>query len=197
METVIALQEHGPLLDEEMNEHARLTNRLQHITLAMSLLHDLIPNQGRQYMLAAKNILVPTDFSEHSDKALKQALDIAKQNKAKLHLLHVVQQEIPRCAADWCLSDEAMRQMERDLTAGAHQSLQKQLAKFPEAKEVGVVTQIRTGLPPDEILKEQQEKEIDLIVIGPLGRTGIARFLLGSVTKNIVKEAKCPVLVAK
>ncbi len=148
-------------------------------------------------MLAAKNILVPTDFSVDSDKALKQALDIAKENKAKLHLLHVVHQAIPQCAAGWCLSDEAMRQMERDLTAGAQQNLQKQLAKFPEAKEVDVVTQVTTGLPSDEILKEQQEKEIDLIVIGPLGRTGIARFLLGSVTKNVVKEARCRVLVAK
>ncbi len=148
-------------------------------------------------MLVAKNILVPTDFSEYSDKALKQALDIARQNKAKLYLLHVVQPEIPRCAADSCLSDEAMRQLERELTAGAQQNFQKQLAKFPETREVGVVTQVRTGIPPDEILKEQQEKEIDLIVIGPLGNTGIARFLVGSVTKNVVKEAKCPVLVAK
>ncbi len=148
-------------------------------------------------MLAAKNILVPTDFSEHSDKALKQALDIARQNKARLHLLHVVQPEIPRCAADWCLSDEAMRQMERDLAAGAQQNLQKQLAKFPETREVDVVTAVRTGIPPDEIVKKQQEEKIDLIVIGPLGRTGIARFLVGSVTKNVVKEAKCPVLVVK
>ncbi|MGD0236725.1 MAG: universal stress protein [Syntrophorhabdales bacterium] len=46
-------------------------------------------------------------------------------------------------------------------------------------------------------MKEQQEKKIDLIVIGPLGRTGITRFLIGSVTKNVVKEAKCSVLVAK
>ncbi len=148
-------------------------------------------------MLAAKNILVPTDFSEHSDKALKQALDIARQNKARLYLLHVVHQAVHQCVTDSCLSDEIMRQMESNLTAGAQQNLQKQLAKFPEAREVDVVTEVRRGFPPDEIVKEQQEKEIDLIVIGPLGRTGIARFLVGSVTKSVVKEAKCPVLVVK
>jgi len=148
-------------------------------------------------MLTVKSILVPTDFSEHSDKALKQALDIAKTNKAKLYLLHVVHEAVHQCAADYCLSDEMMRQMESGMTSAAQQSLKAQLAKFPEAKEADVVTEVRRGFPSDEILKEQQEKKIDLIVIGPLGRTGIARFLVGSVTKNVVKEAKCPVLVAK
>ena len=148
-------------------------------------------------MLSVKSILVPTDFSEHSDKALKQALDIARQSKAKLYLLHVVHEAMHQCASDYCFSDEMMRQMESGMTSAAQQNLQKQLAKFPEAKEVDVVSEVRTGFPSDEILKEQQEKKIDLIVIAPLGRTGIARFLIGSVTKNVVKEAKCPVLVAK
>ena len=148
-------------------------------------------------MLTAKNILVPTDFSEHSDKALKQALEIAKQNNARLHLLHVVHEAIHQCASDYCLSAELMQQMESGALAAAQQNLQKQLAKFPEAKEVEVVPEVRRGFPSDEIYKVQQEKGIDLIVIAPLGRTGIARFLVGSVTKNVVKEAKCPVLVAK
>lgn len=148
-------------------------------------------------MLAVKTILVPTDFSEHSDKALKQALDIASQSKAKLYLLHVVHEAMHQCASDYCFSDEMMRQMESGMTSAAQQNLQKQLAKFPEAKNVDVVTEVRRGFPSDEILKEQQEKKVDLIVIAPLGRTGIARFLVGSVTMNVVKEAKCPVLVAK
>jgi nucleotide-binding universal stress UspA family protein len=148
-------------------------------------------------MLTVKSILVPTDFSEHSDNALKQALDIAKENKAKLYLLHVIHEAMHQCASDYCLSDEMMRQMESGMISAAQQSLQKQLAKFPEAKEVEVVPEVRRGFPSDEIVKEQQEKKIDLVVIAPLGRTGIARFLIGSVTKNVVKEAQCPVLVAK
>ncbi|HVN22455.1 MAG TPA: universal stress protein [Syntrophorhabdales bacterium] len=147
--------------------------------------------------MTAKSILVPTDFSEHSDMALKQALEIAKEGKAKLYLLHVIHEAMHQCAADYCLSDELMRQMENGMTSAAQQNLQKQLAKFPAAKEVEVITEVRRGFPSDEILKEQQEKKIDLIVIAPLGRSGIERFLIGSVTKNVVKEAKCPVLVAK
>jgi universal stress protein A len=148
-------------------------------------------------MLNVKSILVPTDFSEHSDKALKQALDIAKENKAKLYLLHVVHEAMHQCASDYCLSDEMLQQMESGMISAAQQSLQKQLTKFPEAKEVEVIPEVRRGFPSDEIVKEQQEKKIDLVVISPLGRTGIARFLIGSVTKNVVKEAQCPVLVAK
>ena len=148
-------------------------------------------------MLNVKSILVPTDFSEHSDKALKQALDIAKENKAKLYVLHVIHEAMHQCASDYCLSDEMIQQMESGMISAAQQSLQKQLAKFPEAKEVEVIPEVRRGFPSDEIVKEQQEKKIDLVVISPLGRTGIARFLIGSVTKNVVKEAQCPVLVAK
>ena len=147
--------------------------------------------------MTAKSILVPTDFSEHSDIALKQALEIARQDKAKLYLLHVIHEAMHQCAADYCLSDELMRQMENGMTSAAQQNLQKQLAKFPAAREIEVITEVRRGFPSDEILKEQQEKKIDLIVIAPLGRSGIERFLIGSVAKNVVKEAKCPVLVAK
>ena len=142
-------------------------------------------------------ILVPTDFSDHSDKALGQALDIAKYSKAKIYLLHVVHEEVHRCASDYCLPEDMLQQMETGMMSAAKENLEKQLAKFPQAKEVEVVTNVRKGFPAEEILKEQQDKGIDLIVIGPLGRTGIARYLVGSVTKNVVKEAKCPVLVTK
>lgn len=142
-------------------------------------------------------ILVPTDFSEHSDKALAQALEIAKYSKAKLYLLHVVHEEVRRCAADYCIPDNMLQQMQTGMMAAAKEGLDKQLAKFPQAKDVEVEANVRRGFPAEEILKEQQEKGADLIIIAPLGRTGIARYLVGSVTNNVVKESKCPVLVAK
>jgi universal stress protein A len=142
-------------------------------------------------------ILVPTDFSEHSDKAIGQALDIAKYSKAKIYLLHVVHEEVHRCAADYCLPEDMLQQMETGMMSAAKENLEKQLAKFPQAKDVEVVTNVRKGFPSEEILKEQQDKGIDLIVIAPLGRTGIVKYFVGSVTKNVVKEAKCPVLVSK
>ena len=53
-------------------------------------------------MFKPKKILVPTDFSEYSDKALQKALDIAQQSGAEINLLHVITQEIRQCMSDYC-----------------------------------------------------------------------------------------------
>jgi nucleotide-binding universal stress UspA family protein len=60
-----------------------------------------------------------------------------------------------------------------------------------------VETNVRKGIPYDEILKEGKDKGIDLIVIASLGRSGIAKYLIGSVARNVLKGSKCPVLLTK
>jgi len=148
-------------------------------------------------MLRPTKILVPTDFSEYSDKALKQALDIAKQYNAQVFLFHVLSGDIQRCIGDVCLGDEIIREMETQLIKRAQEDLQKQIDKFPQSKEVSVISDIGTGIPYEAILKESTDRGIDLIVIASLGRSAIARFLVGSVARNVLKEAKCPVLLTK
>ncbi len=148
-------------------------------------------------MLRPTKILVPTDFSEYSDKALKQALDIAKQYNAQVFLFHVLSGDIQRCIGDVCLGDEIIREMETQLIKRAQEDLQKQIDKFPQSKEVSVITDIGTGIPYEAILKESTDRGIDLIVIASLGRSAIARFLVGSVARNVLKGAKCPVLLTK
>lgn len=148
-------------------------------------------------MLRPTKILVPTDFSEYSDKALRQALDIAKRYTSTVFLFHVITRELQRCAIDACLSDEIVREMENQVIARARDNLSAQLAKFPEATEVPVVSDIGQGTPYDAILKEADDKGIDLIVIASLGRSAIARFLIGNVARNVLKGAKCPVLLTK
>jgi nucleotide-binding universal stress UspA family protein len=81
--------------------------------------------------------------------------------------------------------------------AWAKKCLGLQLEKFPRAREVEVFTNVRQGVPYDEILKEAKEERIDLIVIASLGRTGIAKYLIGSVARNVLKGSKCPVLLTK
>jgi universal stress protein A len=148
-------------------------------------------------MLRPTKILVPTDFSDYSDKALKQALDIAKQYNAKVFLFHVVSRDVQRCVGDVCLGDDIIREIETQVMKRAREDLQAQLDKFPQSKEVSVVTDIGNGTPYEAILKEAEDKGIDLIVIASLGRSGIARFLIGSVARNVLKGAKCPVLLTK
>jgi universal stress protein A len=148
-------------------------------------------------MLRPTKILVPTDFSEFSDKALKQGLDIAKQYSAKLFLLHVIPSDIQRCAVDYCLTEFEAQYIEEQMAERAKTNMQEQLDKFTLSKEIQVIADVRKGTPYEIILDEEKSKGIDLIVIASLGRTGMARFLIGTVARNVLKEAKCPVLLTK
>jgi nucleotide-binding universal stress UspA family protein len=146
-------------------------------------------------------ILVPTDFSVHSDRALEQALDTAKKYHAKIFLLHVIQEDIYRpiavTASDFGLSKKLWQQVIDRQRVEIENKLQNQLDKFPQAKEVDVVTNVCQGVPCQAILKEAKEKKIDLIVIASLGKTGIAKYFMGSVARNVVNGSKCPALVIK
>lgn len=151
----------------------------------------------KQEMLRPTKILVPTDFSDYSDKALQQALDIAKQYNAQVFVFHVIPKEVNRCVADVCMGDDVIRDIEEQMATRAQEELLKQVSKFSRAKEVSVVTDFGKGIPYEAILQETEDKGIDLIVIASLGRSGLARFLIGSVSRNVLKGAKCPVLLTK
>jgi universal stress protein A len=148
-------------------------------------------------MLRPTKILVPTDFSEYSDRALKQALNIAKQYKAEVFLLHAVSEDAYPTNLDSAPPEVVVRRIKDGTVVSAQETLQKQLDSFPQHEGVNVVTNIRHGVPYEEILKEAEEKEIDLIVIASLGRSGIAKYLIGGVARNVLKGAKCPVLLTK
>ena len=72
------------------------------------------------------------------------------------------------------------------------------MSRHPEKlKTLTVESVILEGNPADEIVKFAEENDIDLIVMGTLGKTGIQRFLLGSVTENVIRHSKKPVLVIR
>src|SRR5512137_2334462 len=144
-------------------------------------------------MLKPTRILVPTDFSPDSDKALKQALDIAKQNNAKVFVLHVIGKHIQQSVDVYSIDYRVVEDMEVQIKSAAIEKMEKQLSKFPQTKEIEIATNYRNGVAYEEILKEQEEKNIDLIVLASLGRTGLAKYLLGNVARIVLKEAKCHV----
>ena len=147
-------------------------------------------------MLVPTKILVPTDFSEYSDRALRQALDIAKQYGAKVYVLHVLHEEFYRFEDLGNIAD-TWKIMEDSQLARARENLQKQLNKFPEAKEIEIIADIRRDLPYEAILEEAAQRAIDLIVIASFGQSGIVKYLMGSVARNVLKGSKCPVLLTK
>ena len=147
-------------------------------------------------MFSPKTILVPTDFSEYSDKALQNAIDIAKQFKSKIYLLHVVGTVI-QYMAYYEIDPQTVNLVEKENVAAAQKMLTEQLAKFPDSKSIEIMTDIRIGAPYEEILRDQQEKKIDLIVIASHGKTGLLSYLIGSVAERVVRSAKCPVLLVR
>jgi len=148
-------------------------------------------------MLVPTRILVPTDFSEFSGKALRQALDIANEYQAKVFLLHVVHEVMDFTGLDFINSEDMIRDFKGSEVVWAERSLKKQLESFPQTNDVEVETIVRRGVPYVEILKVGEEERIDLIVIASLGKSGIARYLIGSVARNVLKGSKCPVLLTK
>jgi len=143
---------------------------------------------GRNAGPAVQRILVPLDFSDCSSDALQYATLMAKQFKAKVILLHVI--DIKGLTGGFSLSveerDHALEAVGGKLLSDAAASL--------EADGIGVAREVRKGVPPQEILKGAEEHGADLIVMGTAGRTGLERLVVGSVAERVVQMAKCPVL---
>ena len=149
-------------------------------------------------MFAPKNILVPTDFSVYADNALKQAIDIAKQNKSTIYLFHVIDDGFRQCAVDYCLNEGDVQRIYKDSIKNAMDKLQQEAKKITDNQSgIEIVFDTIRGIPYEEILKEQEAKGIDLIVIASHGKTGILKNLLGGVVDKVMKRAKCQVLLVR
>ncbi|HOW56514.1 MAG TPA: universal stress protein [Smithellaceae bacterium] len=149
-------------------------------------------------MFTPKNILVPTDFSVYADNALKQALDLARQFKAKIHLLHVIDDGFQQCAIDYCLDESVVQKVNSNSIKSAKEKLHKEVKKITDNHtNVEIIYDVIRGIPYEEIVKEQEDKGIDLIVIASHGKTGILKNLLGGVVDKVIKKAKCQVLLIR
>lgn len=151
-------------------------------------------------MLRPTKILVPTDFSKYADKALRQALDIAQEYGAKVYLIHVMPAEFRSIADDYTdvsITEETLQQYEEKMVASSRKKMEKQVAKSLGDSAVEVASETLIGKPEEEIVKFQQEKGVDLIVISSLGKSGLSRYLIGSVARGVLKGAACPVLLSK
>jgi universal stress protein A len=152
-------------------------------------------------MLKPTKILVPTDFSGYSNIALKQAADIAEEYGAELHILHVVEMRIHTLYEYEFAGKEASSEGVKDLETRRMRVAEGKMLEFKDkigsGKQLKVFPRVIKGDPVTEILKYQKERGIDLIVISSLGHTGLAEYFTGSVARNVLKGATCPVLLTK
>ena len=136
-----------------------------------------------------KNILVPVDGSEGSDRAITHAISMAEVCNAKLNFLYVA--NINQLAINACLSDAILEAV----TKAGNVILDRAMEMGPSgiAKEAFS----ETGSPAVVILDFATSNNADLIVMGSRGLGIVKGVLLGSVSQYIVEQAKCPVLVVK
>ncbi len=148
-------------------------------------------------MFQPRNILVPTDFSEDSDRAFHVALDIAEEGRSRVFLLHVISNTVQLSLADYSLDQSIVDRVLSESIVYSNEKLRETIASVPDSRNVKVIPDVRKGQPYEEILKEASERKIDLIVIASHGKTGLKKYFIGSVTEKVMKEAKCPVLLIR
>jgi nucleotide-binding universal stress UspA family protein len=143
-------------------------------------------------MIELKRILIPTDFSEFSQEAIRYGCELAKKFSAELHFIHVAQDAFPLAPEAGMLSVPHGEYMAH-LIATSERMLQNvpdpAIYQGPVAARV-----IEVGVPFLEIIRYAREHDIDLIVLATHGRTGIVHMLMGSVAEKVVRKAPCPVL---
>ncbi len=144
-------------------------------------------------MAQVRCILVPSDFSAPARKALAHAVEYARTFGARLVLLHVVQpsaypmRNLASISGFPNLRDELRKAIDADMSELRHQV----------PADLNVSTEVREGVPHDQILGAAHEHGCDLIVMSTHGHTGLKHALLGSTAERVVRLSACPVLTIR
>ena len=153
-----------------------------------------------------RKILVPLDGSEHSERALEIAIQIAKHFSGELTLLHVYSITVTpviipepttlnptgvpiATSAEVSKMVDAARDAGKKILSDAEERVMK--------NNLQVETALREGNSAQEIVKTAKDGQFNLIVIGARGTHRIRDLLMGSVTEGVVKNAPCPVMIVK
>jgi nucleotide-binding universal stress UspA family protein len=146
-------------------------------------------------MKKPRNILVATDFSSASRPAFRRAMELALSNEAALWIVHVAAAPGP-ISPDGYVLPRVYEEMELAIRTDAQKRLRVMLAR---ARKVGVRGRalLLKGVPHEAIVRAARAHRADMIVLGTHGRTGIARFFVGSVAARVVAAAACPVLTVR
>lgn len=146
-------------------------------------------------MIDLHRILVPTDFSKYSQNALRYAAAFCEKFGSELYLLHVVQNLAVFIPDMITVAPPVMPPMEEMATAV--QAAFDRIIKENNLHHLAIQRDMREGTPFHEIIRHAREKNVDLIVMGTHGHSGLAHVLLGSVTEKVVRKAPCPVLTIR
>jgi nucleotide-binding universal stress UspA family protein len=144
-------------------------------------------------MTEIRNILVPTDYSPHAAKALDYAIGLAKTFNAKISLVHSYHIAVPMAVPDPVIVPQGFWEEARKR---ANEALEELKGKVEE-EGLSCETHVSAEPPFQAITDIAASAEVDLIVMGTRGLTGLKHVLLGSVAERTVRLAQCPVITVK
>lgn len=139
-----------------------------------------------------KKIILPVDFSDSSNQLVDYAIGFAKEINAEILLIHVAAADIGFVIGDMGFQyfpEVEENEMKYELKE-LHKLQEKVLANGVQCSHI-----LKQGIPSDTILEYAAENSADYIVIGSHGRSGFYDVFIGSLTKEITKKSKIPVLV--
>ena len=145
-------------------------------------------------MTRFRRILHPTDFSPASSGAYRQAVQLAKANRAELLVVHVLAPLV--LPTDGYVSPKVYDEMNAAAQAEGRKHLD---ALVRRAKQAGVRARglLLEGVPHERIAQAARSRKADMVVVGTHGRTGFSRFFLGSVASRVLAVSPCPVLTVR
>jgi nucleotide-binding universal stress UspA family protein len=140
-------------------------------------------------------ILVAVDGSPFAERALKYAIELTKEYRAKLIIVHVVLRRfyaVTPSEAGVLATTVFVKELEsegREIITKAEAQVKNEGIEYE--------TKLLQGVPADEIIRTAQSEKVDLIVVGSRGLTEVRAFLLGSVSDKVSHHSKCPVLIVR
>lgn len=145
-----------------------------------------------------KKILVPTDFTENASNALNLAVEVAQENNSKLYLLHVV--EYPIGATIDPIGVSIVQPTDTELIDELTRNAKEKLKVIEEdllKEEVEVTSSVDLGNAYLSVVDKIKEEDIDIVIMGTHGASGVKEFIIGSNAEKVVRHATCPVLTIK
>jgi nucleotide-binding universal stress UspA family protein len=143
-------------------------------------------------MIPIRHILVPTDFSEPAEAALRWAVTVAREFDSRVHLLHVVPEPF---VYPW--GTELSTLPLGPILAQAQEAASTRLVQIAAATGLPadrIATRVAVGTPVDQVLTAVRDEHIDLVIMGTHGRGPVSHLLLGSVAERVVRRSEVPVL---
>lgn len=139
-------------------------------------------------------IMVAVDFSDSSDNAFQMALSLADKYTARLLILHVINEPVD--LRGFYVPHISFEKLEEEIAEGAQKMMESFCRQHIDGFE-NFESRIVPGLPYEEIIRQADKSNAELIVLGTHGRTGLDHVLFGSTAEKVVRKSTVPVLTVR